>query len=50
MWTQAAEDHFLSEHTNESTIEIQFINMQLDVSGVSIELPEEVKIDLPLPQ
>ena len=50
VWTEAAEDHFLDEHADESTIEIQLMNMQLDVSGISIGVPEEVILDLPLPQ
>ena len=50
MWTEAAEDHFLNEHADESTIEIQLMNMQLDVSGISIGVPEEVILDLPLPK
>ncbi len=50
IWTEAAQDHFLNEHADESTIEIQLMNMQLDVSGISIGVPEEVILDLPLPK
>jgi hypothetical protein len=48
VWTQAAETHFLSQHISESNVDVKLVDMQLDVSGINIEVPEEIIISVPL--
>lgn len=48
VWTEAAETHFLSQHSNESSVDVKLVNMKLDVSGINIELPEEVIASVPI--
>ena len=48
VWTQAAESHFLSQHTGESNVDVKLIDMQLDVSGINIEVPEEIIVSVPI--
>ena len=47
MWTEGAENHFLNEHANATGIDIDLVNMQIDIDGISIEIPEQVTINLP---
>lgn len=48
MWTQAAQTHFLNEHASKTSIDINLDNMQLDISGIEIEIPEQVTLTLPI--
>lgn len=48
VWTQAAEAHFLSQHIGESSVDVKLIDMQLDVSGINIEVPEEIIVSVPI--
>ena len=48
VWTLAAENHFVDFHSDESVVDEKLIDIVLDVSGISIELPEEVYVSLPL--
>ena len=48
MWTQTAQTHFLKEHTSETSIDIELENIQLDISGINIEVPEQVTLTLPI--
>jgi len=48
MWTQTAQTHFLNQHANEPNIDIDLENMQLDISGIDIEIPEQVTMILPI--
>jgi hypothetical protein len=50
MWTEAAENHFLNEHASATSIDIELVNIQIDISGISIEIPEQVAINLPIIQ
>jgi len=49
-WTQAAEDHFLTAHSGATSIDIELVNLGVDVSGITIETPESVSVNVPLPQ
>jgi hypothetical protein len=49
-WTQAAEDHFLTAHSGAASIDIELVNLGVDVSGITIETPESVSVNVPLPQ
>lgn len=48
VWTQAAETHFLSQHVSESAVDVKLVDMKLDVSGINIEVPEEIIVSVPL--
>lgn len=48
VWTESAETHFLNEHENETSIDVELVDMQLDISGIDIEIPEQVTLSLPL--
>ena len=47
-WTQAAEDHFLTAHSEATSIDIELVNLRVDVSGITIETPESVSVNVPL--
>lgn len=47
-WTQAAEEHFIAKHANESKIKIELVNLVLDVSGITIETPESIELTVPM--
>jgi len=46
VWTIAAENHFLSQHIDESSIDAKLVEIELDVSGIAIEVPEELIVSL----
>jgi hypothetical protein len=48
VWTKTAEDHFLNVHSSEEEIEVELVDIKLDVSGVTVELPETVTLTLPM--
>jgi hypothetical protein len=48
VWTQAAETHFLSQHVSESVVDVKLVDMKLDVSGINIEVPEEIIVSVPI--
>ena len=48
IWTITAENHFLSQHVDESAVDVKLIEIELDVSGISIEVPEEILVSLPI--
>jgi len=50
LWTQTAEAHFVAAHTGATTIDINLINLGVDVSGITIQAPESLKVNVPLPQ
>jgi len=49
-WTQTAENHFLNAHPNAESIDIILINLDLDVSGIDIQTPENISLTVPLVQ
>ncbi|KON33175.1 hypothetical protein AC477_01845 [miscellaneous Crenarchaeota group-1 archaeon SG8-32-1] len=48
VWTISAENHFLSQHVNASAIDAKLVEITLDISGIIIEVPEEIIISLPI--
>jgi hypothetical protein len=46
-WTQEAEEHFLTEHSEEQTVNVTLSNLVLDVSGINIETPEQIVLNIP---
>ena len=48
VWTISAENHFLSQHVNASAIDAKLVEIILDVSGISIEVPEEIIVSFPI--
>jgi hypothetical protein len=47
-WTEAAQEHILSAHKGESTINVDLVNITVNVSGVTIETPSTYNVDIPL--
>jgi hypothetical protein len=50
VWTQSAEAHFVTSHAGATTIDINLINLGIDVSGITIEAPESMTVNVPLSQ
>jgi len=48
VWTADAEEHFLEEHLGESVVDVKLVDMEIDVSGITIEVPQEVVLALPI--
>ena len=48
VWTQAAEEHFLTAHKDASNIDIRLTNLGVDISGIKIETPETIVVNVPL--
>jgi hypothetical protein len=48
VWTKEAENHFIDKHKNETVVDIKLVDMDLDISGINIEIPEEVILSLPI--
>ena len=46
-YTQEAEEHFVTEHTEEQTVNVTLSNLVLDVSGINIETPEQIVLNIP---
>jgi hypothetical protein len=47
-WTEAAQEHMLSAHPGESTINVDLVNITVSVSGITIETPSTYNVDIPL--
>lgn len=43
-WTQVAENHFQTEHPGATSISVDLVNIVIDVSGISVEIPQRVSI------
>ena len=48
VWSPDAETHFLTQHADEVNVDVRLVDLELDVSGVEIEVPEEILISLPI--
>lgn len=48
VWTTEAETHFFNNHVNETAVDVKLVNIELDISGISIEVPEEIVLSLPI--
>lgn len=49
-WTQEAEDHFINRHSGEESIGVKLVNLGIDVSGITVQLPESIDLIVPLVQ
>jgi hypothetical protein len=48
-WTEGAIAHFASAHAGQSTISIDLSNINVDLGGISLSLPQKISIpDVPL--
>ncbi len=47
-WTEAAQEHFVSSHLGETTLNVDLVNITLNVSGITIETPLTYNVDIPL--
>jgi hypothetical protein len=50
-WTAQAEEHVKTVHAEETSIDIDLVNIALDVSGIVVQTPEHVTLtNIPLPE
>ncbi len=47
-WTEAAQEHILNSHAGEATINVDLVNISVNVSGITLDVPETYNIDIPL--
>jgi len=47
-WTEVAQEHFLTAHAGQTTVNVDLVNISINVSGISIETPETYNVDVPL--
>ena len=47
-YTDAAQQHFLSEHAGQSTVNVDLKNMTINISGITVETPEVYNVDIPI--
>jgi hypothetical protein len=40
-WSLVAENHFVDLHSNESTVDVKLVDITLDISGISIQMPKK---------
>ncbi|MCW4005582.1 MAG: hypothetical protein NWF04_03150 [Candidatus Bathyarchaeota archaeon] len=43
-WTQEAETHFQTEHAGDKTIDVEIVNINVNVNGITIEPTDPIKI------
>jgi hypothetical protein len=48
VWTGDAEEHFLEEHIDETAVDVKLVDIEVDVSGIVVEVPDEVVLTLPI--
>lgn len=48
VWTVDAEEHFLEDHAGESVVDVKLVDMEFDVSGITVEVPDEIVLALPI--
>jgi hypothetical protein len=49
-WTQEAEDHFQAMHSGATSLNIEMVNLGIDVSGITVQVPESITLSVPLVQ
>ncbi len=47
-WTEAAQEHMLGSHSGETTVNVDLVNIVVNVSGITIEVPSTYNVDIPL--
>ena len=47
-WTEPAQNHILSDHPGETTINVDLVNITVNVSGIKLETPSTYNVDIPL--
>jgi hypothetical protein len=50
IWTQEAEDHFNTIISEETNIDIRLVNLGVDVSGITVQVPQSIDLNVPLVQ
>ncbi len=48
-WSQTAEDHFLQNHLDERSIQVNLINATVNVNDIKLKLPEAIEIPFDIP-
>ena len=46
-WTEEAENHFITAHSEDLSVDVTLTNLVLDVSGINIETPEQIVLSIP---
>jgi len=49
-WTQQAEQHFMTAHAGATSVDVELVNLGLDVSGITVQVPESISLNVPLTQ
>jgi hypothetical protein len=49
-WTQQAEQHFETDHAGASSVDVNLVNLGLDVSGIQVQVPQSISLNVPLTQ
>jgi hypothetical protein len=49
-WTEEALDHFQAEHSGETSVDVELVDLSLDLKGMKIQTDQHIPIeDVPLP-
>lgn len=49
-WTEEAEEHFINRHSDETSMGVRLVNLGIDVSGITVQVPESIDLIVPLVQ
>jgi hypothetical protein len=47
-YSEAAQQHFQSEHAGQSTVNVDLKNITINISGITVETPETYNVDIPI--
>ena len=48
VWNKEAENHFLAKHIDQTAVDAKLVNIELELSGININVPDEVILSLPI--
>jgi hypothetical protein len=49
-WTQEAEDYLNTMHSGETNLDVRLVNLGVDVSGITVQVPQSIDLNVPLVQ
>jgi hypothetical protein len=49
-WTQEAEDHLNTMHSEQTNLDVILVNLGVDVSGITVQVPQSIDLNVPLVQ
>jgi len=47
-YSEAAQQHFQSEHAGETVVNVDLTNIAVNISGITLETPETYNVDIPI--